>query len=133
MALKNVLIAFTCALTLPAVALAQSPVQKMANMADCCVADDGTATAAAVLLPPVAAPASDACCQPGAVSTAAVDHSAHLTAPAAKAAGHAEPGGGMACCDHGAQQAQAKPEAACCADTKDGCDMPCCAAMPPKR
>jgi hypothetical protein len=133
MALTKVLIILTCAVGLPVAALAQSPMPNMAATAECCASDDGSAAAAAVLLPPVTAVPTDACCQMAGVPAAAVDHSAHMAAPPTPAATpmtHAM--GAMACCDHGANPAP-RATADAGAGMKGGCDMPCCAGMPPKR
>ena len=114
MALKSVLIAFTCALAFPAAALAQSPAWAMPGMATCCTAtDDGGALAASVLLPAPMILADDARASAlaAAVLLPPADHSAHAMAD-------------MACCQR---------EAASPAKAEDGCSMPCCQPARPTR
>jgi len=128
MALNKVLIAFTCALTLPAAAMAQAPAWSLAAKADCCATatDDGTAVARSVLLPaPLTLPMDET----------ATALAASVLVPAA--AGQAL--AGMSCCSHDAMPSAAKPEAgchqkmtdqACC---KEGCEMACGQSVPPTR
>lgn len=137
MTLNKVLIALTCALLVPAAALAQPPAWSVAAKAECCatMTDDQSALAAAVLLPPVLtlpvderattlamsvllprpgdAPAG-ACCGSMGNPAAVVDHSTHLGMPQVKPPAATAAGG-------------------CCQEMKDGCGMPCCQSIPPTR
>ncbi len=133
MALKTVLVAFTCAIGLPLAALAQSPAQNLAARADCCVPDDGSAAAAAVLLPPPAV-APDSCCQT-APQAPASDYAAHQGATSGAVIDHANHAmAGMTCCGPAVKSAGAAHDGACCQDMQDLCAMGCCgAAVPPRR
>ena len=132
MALKTVLVAFTCAIGLPLAALAQSPAQNLAGSADCCVPDDGSAAAAAVLMPPTAAAPTDSCCQTAAPQAPASGDAAHQGATTGAVIDHANHAmAGMACCDHAVKPAGAAHDGACCQDMQDLCAMGCCGAAPP--
>lgn len=162
MAFKNLFITLTCAAAFPALASAQSPAWTMAGTAGCCetTTDDGSAQAAAVLLPPALALPPDVgadalaasvllpgqagipaagCCGALATASAPVDHSAHMGMQAAipdAPATHAS--GDMACCNHDEKPVAAKAEGACCHNMKDAdgckdCGMPCCQSLPPSR
>jgi len=128
MALNKVLIAFTCALVLPAAALAQAPAWSLAAKADCCATstDDSTALARSVLLPaPLILP----------VNETASALAASVLLPAATGQATA----GMSCCNHDAMPSTAMPEAGCrqkmtdqgCC--KEGCEMACGQSVPPTR
>jgi hypothetical protein len=135
MALKTVLVAFTCVIGLAVAALAQSPAQNMAARANCCVPDDGSAAAAAVLLPPTAIAPTDSCCQTPAQQAPASDSAAHQGATMGTVIDHANHAmAGMACCDHAVKPAgAAHDDGACCQDMQDLCAMGCCgAAVPPR-
>ena len=134
MALKTVLVAFTCAIGLPLAALAQSPGQNLAASAECCVPDDGSAAAAAVLLPPTAVAPTDSCWRTAAPQATASNYAAHQGATTGAVIGHANHAmAGMTCCDPAVKPAAAAHDPACCHDMQDPCAMGCCgAAVPPR-
>ena len=134
MALKTVLVAFTCAIGLPLAALAQSPGQNLAASAECCVPHDGSAAAAAVLLPPTAIDPTDSCCQTAAPQAPASDYAAHQGATTGAVIDHANHAmAGLTCCDPAVKPTGAVHDRACCQDMQDLCAMGCCvAAVPPR-
>jgi hypothetical protein len=126
MALNKVLIAFACAVVLPAAALAQAPAWSLAATSDCCATatDDDTALARSVLLPaPQILP----------VDETATALAASVLLPAATGPAMA----GMSCCHHDAMPSAAMPGAGChekmtdqgCC--KEGCEMACGQSVPP--
>jgi len=128
MALNKVLIALTCAVVLPAAALAQAPAWSLAAKADCCATPtgDNTVLARSVLLPaPLILPVDEA--------ATALAASALLPAAADQAMA------GMTCCNQDAMPSAAKPEAGCHQKMNDGgccderCEMPCGQPVPPNR
>jgi hypothetical protein len=128
MALNKVLIALTCAVVLPATALAQAPAWSLATTAGCCAiaTDDGMALARSVLLPPPLILPVDETATALAASVLLPDATGEVMA-------------GMACCGHDATPSAAKPMAGCHQKKTDGgcceegCDMPCGQSVPPNR